>query len=82
MSRYGLRVRITFLWRQDIRQAVEEDSELDRIEFFRRTYGSSERGFGFGCQRPWIDEPARAQVGEDEPPNAGRAGRLSCIGRS
>ena len=56
-------------------------SELDHVEVFRRTYGSSERGFGLGCQRPWIDEPARAEVGEDEPPYAGRAGRLSCIGR-
>jgi hypothetical protein len=81
VDRYGLRVRITFLWGQDIRQAVEEDSELDRIEVFRRTYGSSERGFGFGCQRSWIDEPARAQVGEDEPPNAGCAGRLAGLGR-
>src|SRR5215203_1083903 len=56
-------------------------SELDRVQVFRRTHGSPERGFGLGLQRPWIDEPARAQVGEDEPPNAGRAGRLSCIGR-
>ena len=56
-------------------------SVLDRVEVFRRTCGSSERDFGFGCQRPWIDEPARAQMGEDQPPYAGRAGRLSCIGR-
>src|SRR5918993_1318779 len=56
-------------------------SDLDRIEVFRRTYGFSERGFGFGCQRPWIDEPARAQVGEDEPPYAGCAGRLAGLGR-
>src|SRR5215204_5898873 len=56
-------------------------SELDRVEVFRRTYGSSERGFGLGRQRSWIDEPARAQVGEDEPPNAGCAGRLAGLGR-
>ncbi len=56
-------------------------SELYRVEVFRRTHGSSGRGFGLGRQRSWIDEPARAQVGEDEPPYAGRAGRLSGIGR-
>jgi predicted ATPase len=56
-------------------------SELDHVEVFSRTYGSSERGFGLGRQRLWIDEPARAQVGEDEPLYAGCAGRLSCIGR-
>ena len=56
-------------------------SELDRVEVFCCPYGSSERGFGFGCQRPWIDEPAGAQVGEDQPLYAGRAGRLSCVGR-
>jgi hypothetical protein len=56
-------------------------SELYRVEVFRRTHGSSRRGFSLGRQRSWIDEPARAQVGEDEPPYAGRAGHLSGIGR-
>ena len=66
--------QITWWYRIDL-------SELDHVEVFGRTYGSSERGFGLGRQRLWIDEPARAQVGEDEPLYAGLAGRLSCIGR-
>ena len=74
LSRPTITDQVTWWYRIDL-------SELDRVEVFRRTYGSSERGFGLGRQRLWIDEPARAQVGEDEPPHAGSLGCLSCIGR-